>query len=241
MIRWSDEALLLSVTRHGEANAIIEVFCESQGRHAGIVRGGGGRRMAPILQPGATLQVEWSARIEDHLGTFKVEPVTSRAALLADRGCLSAMTALTTLIRETLPERETVPGFYDLSLSVLDAMPGQDWPVAYALWEMQLLQELGFGLDLSQCAVTGTTENLRYVSPKSGRAVSVEGAGDWVNRLLRLPPFLRGEGQGATTGDVLDSLTLTGFFLKEHVIPDRQNRSRPDPRDALIGAIERHT
>ena len=237
MIQWSGEGLLLSVRRHGEANAIIEVFTEEQGRHAGIVRGGGSRKMAPVLQPGATLAVDWGARLEDHLGTFKVEPLTSRAALLSNRACLTTMTALLALIREALPERAPVPDLYARSLAVLDAMPAEGWPRAYALWELEFLHDLGFGLDLSRCAVTGTTDDLCFVSPKSGRAVSRSGAGEWAEKLLPLPAFVRGEREEPSIAEVLDSLTLSGFFLKEYVAKPVYASRLSEPRDAAVRAI----
>ncbi|MEL6583981.1 MAG: DNA repair protein RecO [Pseudomonadota bacterium] len=238
MITWEGEGLLLSVRRHGEANAIIDVFTETQGRHAGIVRGGAGRKLAPVLQPGATLSLAWQARLEDHLGTFRVEPVTSRAALMADRACLATLTAICALIRETLPERAPVPGLYARTLEVLDAMPSGAWMEGYARWELMLLQELGFGLDLSRCAVTGAADGLEFVSPKSGRAVSRTGAGEWVDRLLPLPAFLRLD-VAAEGGDIEAALALTGYFLREHVAREVYAARLADPRDAAARAIAR--
>ena len=171
---WRETGLLLSRRRHGETAAIIEVFTRDHGRHAGIVRGGTGRRMTPVLEPGNQVDVTWRARLEDHLGTFTVEPVTSRAAaLMSDRLTLAGLNALTGLLSFALPEREAHAALYDGTITVLDMMGTSDhWPLAYLRWELALLEDLGFGLDLTHCAVTGTTDILTYVSPKSGRAVS---------------------------------------------------------------------
>src|SRR5690606_27986691 len=170
---WRDEGILIAVRRHGESAAIIEVLTRDHGRHAGVVRGGGSRRMAPVLQPGAELAVEWSARLEEHMGHFRVDPVRAHSAwLLADRAALATLGAMTALISATLPERAAHPALYARSLETLGALGrAPDWPARYALWELALLAELGFGLDLARCAVTGTGEDLAWVSPKSGRAV----------------------------------------------------------------------
>jgi DNA repair protein RecO (recombination protein O) len=174
MIRWRDEGLLLAVRRHGEGAAILEVFTEAHGRHAGVAPGGGSRRQAPLLQPGAQLSVEWSARLEGHIGSWRAEPIRSRAAaLMGDRAVLAAMGAVAALILAFLPEREPHPALYARTVALADALGDDpDWPALYALWELALLSELGFGLDLSCCAATGATQELIYVSPKSGRAVS---------------------------------------------------------------------
>ena len=179
-----EEGLLLAVRKHGETSAIIEVFTETHGRHAGIVRGGTSRRIAPILQPGAQLDLTWRARLEEHLGTFTVEPVRSRAAqMMADRETLAALNAATALLAFALPEREGHAGLYRRTLSLFDMIgEGDFWPLAYLRWELALLDELGFGLDLTACASTGATEGLAYVSPRTGRAVSVRSSvedGNW--------------------------------------------------------------
>ena len=180
-MEWRDHGILLSTRRHGETSAIIEVFTEAHGRHAGVVRGGTSRKIAPILQPGAQLDLLWRARLEDHIGSYQVEPLRSRAAAaLSGRLALAGLNAVTALLSFCLPEREPHAALYARSEQLLDLL-GQDeiWPLAYLKWELALLDDMGFGLDLGQCAATGTTEDLIYVSPKSGRAVSRAGAGDW--------------------------------------------------------------
>jgi len=239
-MEWRGEAILLSVRRHGESSAIIEVFTEEKGRHTGVVRGGTSRKIAPILQPGAQLDVYWRARLEDHIGAFTVEPVRSRAALVMDnRLALSGLNAVTALLGFCLPEREPHPALYRRSGQLLDLL-GQDnlWPLAYLQWEAALLNEMGYGLDLDACAVTGATDDLCYVSPKSGRAVSRQGAGDWAERLLPLPPALLGQGQGGNK-EIADGLETTGYFLANRMAPDLGSRPLPDARARFVAAFTR--
>lgn len=240
-MEWRDEGAVLSVRRHGESAAIVEMFTQHHGRHMGVVRGGAGRRMAPILQPGAQLSVAWKARLEDHIGTFTVEPVKSRAAqVMGDRLALSALGSVTALLSFTLPEREPAPAVYAPSLGLLD-MLGENplWPLAYLRWELALLEEMGFGLDLTRCAATGSREDLAYVSPKSGRAVSRGGAGDWADRLLPLPPCLLGQGP-ASAEEILQGLRLTGHFMDAWLAPSLGNKPLPPARHRFADAFARH-
>ena len=231
---------MLSVRRHGESAAIIDVFTEAQGRHAGVVRGGTSRKIAPILQPGAQLDVSWRARLEDHIGTYQVELVRSRAATaMAGRLALAGLNAVTGLLAFALPEREAHPALYRETERLLDLM-GQDevWSLAYLRWEMRLLEETGFGLDLSSCAATGAREGLVFVSPKSGRAVSKAGAGEWADRMLPLPPCLRGEGP-APDAEVAEALRVTGYFLETKLAPALGHKPLPDVRARLMDQIIR--
>lgn len=214
---WQDEGMLLFMRPHGESSAIIEVFTASHGRHAGVVRGGASRRMAPILQPGAQLSLTWRARLDDHIGTFTVEPLRSRAALLSNRLGLAALGSVCALIRAALPEREPHPRLWAATIRLCDAlMDGPNWHAAYLKWEVLVLEEIGFGLDLADCAVTGAATDLAYVSPRTGRAVSRAGAGDWADRLLPLPACLLGDAP-ATPTDILAGLAITGHFLTREV------------------------
>ena len=190
---WRDTGILLNTRRHGESAAIIDVFTQSHGRHAGVVHGGAGRRLAPLLQPGAQLDVNWRARLEDHIGTYTVEPQRSRAAAaLSGRMALAGLNAVTGLLAFCLPDREAHPELYARTEPLLDLLGNDDlWPLAYLRWELALLEELGFGLNLAACAVTGVTDGLIYVSPRTGRAVSAKGAGEWADRMLPLPPRQR--------------------------------------------------
>lgn len=231
---WRDEGVLLSMRKHGENAAIIDVFTADHGRHAGVVRGGGSRRMAPLLQPGAQLSVEWRARLEEHIGAYRVEPLRSRAAvLMADRRALAAMGAIAALLTAYLAEREAHGALYAATVGLLDSMATDEaWPAAYVGWELALLSELGFALDLGRCAATGDTEALRYVSPKSGRAVSRDAGAPYADRLLTLPAFLGGEA-----GGVAEGLKLTGYFLKAWAAPAFGGHAPPPARDRLVDAI----
>lgn len=239
-MEWRDHGILLSMRRHGESAAIIEVFTEDHGRHAGVVRGGASRKLAPILQPGAQLDVQWQARLQEHIGSYRVEPLRSRAAAaLSGRLSLAGLNAVTALLSFCLPERVPHPGLYRRSEQLMDLL-GQDdiWPLAYLNWELALLEELGFGLDLSSCAVTGLTSGLAYVSPKSGRAVSRAGAGDWVDRLLPLPPCLLGEGP-APDAEVAEALRTTGYFLAHRLAPALGHRALPEARGRFVDLFSR--
>ena len=189
---WRDTGILLSSRRHGETSAILEVFTPAHGRHMGVLRGATSRKLAPILQPGAELDLSWRARLEDHIGTYTVELKRSRAAqAMADRLTLSGLNTLVSLLSFTLPEREAHADLYTRTTTLLELLDRPEiWPLAYLRWEMALLDEMGFGLDLTACAATGRANDLAYVSPKTGRAVSRSGAGDWAPRLLPLPPVM---------------------------------------------------
>ncbi|SDE27009.1 DNA replication and repair protein RecO [Ruegeria marina] len=240
MVDWREQGILLTVRRHGESSAIIEVFTEEHGRHAGVVRGGTSRKIAPILQPGAQLDIAWRARLEDHIGSFTVEPVRSRAAVaMSGRLALAGLNTVASLLSFCLPEREPHPHLYHHTERLLDLL-GQDeiWPLAYLRWELSLLEELGFGLDLSACAVSGTTEGLVYVSPRTGRAVSAAAAGEWAGRLLPLPDCLRGVGP-APDAEIAQALRTTGFFLENRVAPSLGNRALPEVRGRFVDLVSR--
>ncbi|WP_226688920.1 DNA repair protein RecO [Ruegeria arenilitoris] len=237
---WRDHGILLTSRRHGESAAIIEVFTEGHGRHAGVVRRGASRKTAPILQPGAQLDVLWRARLEEHIGTFQVEPLRSRAAAaFSGRLALAGLNAVVSLLSFCLPEREPHPAVYNQTEQLMDLL-GQDeiWPLAYLRWELAMLEELGFGLDLSVCAVTGAREGLVYVSPKSGRAVSGEAAGEWADKLLPLPPCLRGEG-AAPDAEITAGLQTTGYFLEHRVAPSLGHHPLPEARARFVDQFTR--
>lgn len=239
---WRDRGSLLSVRRHGETSAIVEVFTAQHGRHAGVVRSGGSRKLAPVLQPGALLDVTWRARLDEHLGTYTVEPIRSRAAaVMADRLTLAALNSVCALLAFALPEREPHPVLHRRSEALLDMIgTNPAWPLAYLRWELALLEELGFGLDLSACAVTGEADDLAYVSPKSGRAVSAEGAGDWADRLLPLPPALLGLGEGPLA-EIAQGLSTTGFFLRNSLAPSLGDKPLPEARQRFADLVLRQS
>ncbi|WP_204112977.1 DNA repair protein RecO [Shimia biformata] len=236
---WREDGIILAIRKHGETSVIAELFTESHGRHAGVIRGGVSRKLTPILQPGAQVDATWRARLSEHIGSFTVEPVRSRAAVFSDRFALAGLNAVTALLIFALPEREAHPPLYRRTRDLLDLL-GQDdlWPLAYLQWEMALLEETGFGLDLSRCAATGQTENLVYVSPKTGRAVSRDGAGEWADRMLPLVPCLRGEGD-ASDADVLAALGTTGWFIENKLAASLGNRPPPEARGRFLDAISR--
>ncbi|WP_322890568.1 MULTISPECIES: DNA repair protein RecO [unclassified Yoonia] len=240
MITWCDEAALLAARPFGETSAIIEVFSPVHGRHAGVVRGGTSRKVAPMLQPGAQLTVTWSARLDDHLGSFTVEPVRSRnAAAMGDRLSLAGLNAVCALLVMVLPEREAHLPLYHRTIGLLDLLGQPDvWPLAYLRWEQALLEEMGFGMDLTACAASGVNEDLAFVSPKSGRAVSRDAAGVWADRLLPLPPVLAGKGD-ASGAEIAKALGTTGFFIENRLIKGLGDRPMPAARARLIDAILR--
>lgn len=239
MIEWRDEGAVLAVRQHGETSAIVEVFTRSHGRHAGIVRGGRGRRMRPVLQPGAQVDVTWQARLDDHLGAFTVEPLRSRSGAMADRLALAGLTAVAGMLCLVLPERDAHPPLYDRTMALLDLLGDADlWPLAYLRWELALLDEMGFGLDLTVCAATGAVTDLIYVSPRSGRAVSAAGAGDWADRLLPLPPVLRGDGD-ADDAQIVAALGTTGWFIEHRLLRGSGGHALPAARGRLLALLAR--
>ena len=239
---WRDEGILLAVRPHGESSAIIETLTREHGRHAGLVRGARGAKLAPVLQPGTQLALEWRARLVEHLGHFRIEPVRSRAAaIMADRAALAALNAIGALLVTLLPEREPNEPVYHGTVALADALAeaAWDWPARYARWELDLLTALGFGLDLASCGATGATEDLAYVSPRSGRAVSHEAGGAWADKLLPLPGFLIGPG-APTIGAVREALRLTGFFLEHRACPALGRDALPAARGRLVRLLENH-
>jgi DNA repair protein RecO (recombination protein O) len=174
---WRDEGILLSMRPHGETSAIIEVLTAAHGRHLGVVRGGSIAEDGGEPAAGHGLALDWRARLDGHIGSFTVEPLKSRAHLLSDRLALAGLLSACALLHAALPEREPHPALWQRTLGLMDALGQAGWPAAYLRWELSLLEEIGFGLDLSACAVTGATAGLAYVSPKSGRAVTAQAAG----------------------------------------------------------------
>lgn len=231
-MEWTGEALLIGVRRHGEASVIAEAMVAGRGRQLGLVRGGRSLRLAAALQPGNTLQLTWRARLEDQLGVFAVELLHARAAeLIADRTRLYLSQTVCELLR-LLPERDPHDRLLGMALRLIDSKPDG---AALARFELALLEDLGFGLDLSACAVTGVTDNLTHVSPKSGRAVSRAAAQPYLDRLLPLPSFLTSRGN-AGPHDIAAALTLTAHFLDAHIWGPREV-PRPAMRDAVVEAL----
>lgn len=237
-MQWSDEGIVLGARRHGESSAIVELLTREHGRHLGLVRGGSGSRLKPVLQPGNTVGVVWRARLEEHLGHYTVEGLNLRAAsyfLLPH--AIYGLTHLAALMR-LLPERDPHPGLHAaLELILQRLSDAAAVAPLVARFEFELLAELGFGLDLSACASTGATDDLIYVSPRSGRAVSRVAGEPWADRLLRLPGFLDGAAPPAGT-DLADGFALTGFFLMRHAFEPR-GLPMPAARAQFIAALAR--
>lgn len=237
-MEWQDTGTIISVRKHGESSTIVDVLTETHGRHAGLVRGGAGRKLAPVLQPGTQVDVEWRARLEEHLGNYNIEPVQSRATILSNRLALSAMGSICALINFAFPERLSYPRLYAATTNLFDQMAaGGAWLSDYALWEYAVLEELGYGMDLDSCAATGVMQDLIYVSPKSGRAVSAAAGADWADRMLPLPRFLRAQTATKEAAEVLDALKTTGYFLERRLAPALGNRPLPGARARFLTVL----
>ncbi|MGB7258221.1 MAG: DNA repair protein RecO [Pseudolabrys sp.] len=238
-MQWTDEGTVLGVKRHGEASAILELMTRDHGRHLGLVHGGFGSRLKPVLQPGNSVSATWRARLDEHLGHFTVEGLRLRAAALFPTPyAMFGVTHLGALLR-LLPERDPHSALHAALESILDRFDdaAATAPMV-ARFELRMLAELGFGLDLEQCVSTGATSDLVYVSPKSGRAVSRSAGEPWHEKLLRLPAFLREESALPAGSDVADGFALTGFFLTRYVLEPR-GLSLSDARSHFIMAITR--
>jgi DNA repair protein RecO (recombination protein O) len=228
-MEWRDEGTIIGVRQHGESAVILEVMTRAHGRHLGLVRGGRSSKQQPVLQPGNAVSLTWRARLDEHLGEYRVELLASHAArLMAAPVALYGLATVAALLR-LLPERDPHPGLHE-ALGVLVEHLDEPLlaPALVVRFEVAMLAELGFGLDLARCAVTGSPDDLSHVSPKSGKAVSRAAAAPWLDRLLPLPAFLS-EGQGArqpSPADIAAGFALTGFFLRRHLF---EPRGLPEP------------
>jgi DNA repair protein RecO (recombination protein O) len=238
-MQWTDEGIVLGAKRHGEGNAILELMTREHGRHLGLVRGGAGSRLKPILQPGNCVSATWRARLDEHLGNYTVEALNLRAAgFFSHPHAIYGVGHLTALMR-LLPERDPHLALYeslDMIFSRLDdAASAAPMVVRF---ELQLLSEIGFGLDLDRCVATGVSGDLVYVSPKSGRAVSRLAGEPWADKMLRLPAFLRDHELVPTGPDLADGFALTGYFLTRFVLEPR-GLALGDERAHFIAALNR--
>lgn len=240
-MQWSDEGLVLSVRPHGETAAVVELLCREHGRCLGLVHGGRSRRSRPVLQIGNHVDVTWKARLAEQLGHMTIELRRGYAAeTMSDATALAGLTSIATMAR-LLPERDPHPSLYEVTMFVLSFIDDPTvWPALYARWELALLDELGFGLDLKQCAATGANDRLIYVSPRTGRAVSESAGEPYKDRLLPLPAFLRdGNASGGVTGrDLVDAFRLTEHFLETRVLLPVE-RSMPDARRRAVELVIR--
>ncbi len=240
-MQWTDDGIIIGTRRHGETSLIVELMTPAHGRHLGLVRGGRSRRVQPTLQPGNSVTATWRARLDAHLGHYTVEGTTQRAARLIEGPAgLYGIQALAGLLR-LLPERDPHPRLYDGLLAILDFL--DDPLIAGGLivrFEIKLLDDLGFGLDLERCAATGTNDDLAYVSPKTGRAVSRSAGEAYRDRLLPLPPFLM-EAPSVSrprVAELADAFRLTGYFLARHVYEPR-GLAPSDARSSFVALVAR--
>ncbi|MEM9669735.1 MAG: DNA repair protein RecO [Pseudomonadota bacterium] len=242
MVNWTDTALILGGRRFGEGGLILDVLTATRGRRAGLVYGGASRRRRGQLEAGNTVEVAWSGRLEEQLGRFDVaEAITERAADHLDHPqALAAIGAVTAILRDALEEGDAAgSSMYEATLVVLDMLHTDEvWPALYVRWEMGLLAALGFGLDLSKCAVSGENDGLTHVSPRTGRAVRGSEAEDYIDRLFPLPPFLIDASADVTPDALGAGLHLTGHFLERRLY-NLINRPPPEARDLLLRRLER--
>lgn len=250
-MQWRDSGIVVGLKPHGEGSGVLDALTAEHGRHAGLVRGIRGKAVRGVFEPGNLLKLDWRARLSDHLGHYAGELDTARAAaIMPDADRLACLSAACALIRVSLPEREPFPRLFTAldgltGLLANDAPHEQRWLTAYMLFERVLLEDLGFGLDLSACAATGQTEHLIYISPKTGRAVSESAGAPYRDRLLPLPPVLRmGLNDWAGTGgagghrirEIRTALSVTGHFLGQCLFTP-QNRPLPPARTRFIDQL----
>lgn len=237
---WHDTGFVLGTRRHGESALIVELLTCERGRHAGLVRGGQSPSRRALLQPGNEVTARWRGRLPDQLGTFACELLQAHAArLIDDPDRLAALNAAAALLLATLPERQPHRDCHASFAALLRSLEtATDWPRAYVAWECELLAALGFGLDLGRCAVTGTNQELIYVSPRTGRAVSRETGAPYQDRLLPLPGFLWRQGAPADPANIVAGLVLTGHFLRHHVLESRGGRL-PAARERLVERLRK--
>lgn len=237
-MEWRDEGIVLGARRHGETSAILEVMTAAHGRHLGLVRGGRSRRLQPVLQPGNAVALHWHARLDEHLGVFTVEPLALNSGRFFDAACAIHGVQLAAAHLRHLPERDPHASLYE-ALGLLIGHLSEPLPSAEILvrFELLLLEELGFGLDLERCALTGEPLDLAFVSPKTGRAVSAAAGRPWADKLLVLPPFLRaGSGMRADIETAALAFRLTGHFLARHVWEPR-GQEPPPARTGFLAAL----
>ncbi|HEV2334671.1 MAG TPA: DNA repair protein RecO [Stellaceae bacterium] len=242
-MEWRDTGFVLAARRHGETSLIVELLTAEHGRHGGLVRGGQSPRRRALLQPGNSVAASWRGRLPEHLGMLDCELVEAHAARLLDLpDRLAALGAATSLLLTALPEREPHGDLYRSFAGLLQALgSGPFWAQSYVAWECELLAGLGFGLDLTRCAATGVSEDLAYVSPRSGRAVSREAGRPYHDKLLPLPDFLWRPGETcgpASQFDIVAGLDLTQYFLSHHVLAPHGGKL-PEARQRLADRMRR--
>ncbi|MBI1250175.1 MAG: DNA repair protein RecO [Alphaproteobacteria bacterium] len=233
-MEWVDDAIVLGCRPFGEGKLVADLFARSHGRYGGVVHGG--RRAQPIVQAGNLVRAGWKARLSEQLGFFSPlelsEPYAGR--LLDNALALSGLASAISLVRAGAPERHAYPTLYDALLVLIESLPTADiWPALYARFELGLLSEIGYGLDLTRCAITGETDHLAWVSPRTGRAATAEAGAPFADKLIRLPPFLCDAEAPIESGDVADALALAGYFLERRLF-DQRGEGMPEARRRMI-------
>lgn len=236
---WTDDGIVLSARKHGESAAVATLLTATHGRHAGLVRGGAGRTQRGVLQPGNLVRAHWSARLEEHLGSWKLELLGSPVAgVLDDALRLAVLSGACAVADAVLPEREAHSAVYAGLRALLENIERGDCCAAYVRWEITVLADLGYGLDLSSCAATGRPEGLAFVSPRTGRAVSQSAGEPYRDRLLPLPLFLSSAESAPSPSDIRQGMDLTAFFLERHVLAPH-GRGLPPARQRLVERLTR--
>jgi DNA repair protein RecO (recombination protein O) len=240
-MRWSDDGIFLVGRPHGESSVIADIFTRDNGRARGLVKGGRSRRFRPMLQTGNSLRVEWRARLDDQLGVYTAELTEATASrVLDDKLSLAGVTALASLL-QVLAERDPHPRLFDAARTCLRTAGGESFPASLIRFELRLLDELGFGLDLTTCAATGRTDDLAYVSPKSGQAVTRKAGEPYHAKLLPLPRFLTGAAGSELPGhdEITAGFAMTGHFLGAHVFAET-SRPLPEARGEFTRLLHRN-
>jgi DNA repair protein RecO (recombination protein O) len=239
-MHWADTGFVLGTRRHGESALIVELLTRERGRHAGLVRGGQSPRRRALLQPGNEIAATWHGRLAEHLGTLDCELLQPHAArFLDDPDRLAALAAAVALLIAALPERQPYADCHASFAALLQSLEAEtDWARAYVAWECELLAAVGFGLDLARCAASETNQDLAYVSPRTGRAVSREAGARYKDKLLPLPGFLWRSDASASPADIVAGLLLTRHFLLHHLLEPQGGRL-PEARERFFERMRR--
>ncbi len=237
-MQWENEGIVLAARPHGETGLILELFTQDYGRHAGFLRGVRSQKQRALAEPGNQVVALWRARLQEHLGTFTLEMKEARASgLMQEALSLSGLLSACALAVAVLPEREPYPETYSAFCVLLDHLHDRAiWPALYVRWELGLLKALGYGLDLSRCALGGGENDLAWVSPRTGRAACRDLGEPYKDKLFPLPDFLLGQDE-ATADDLQDGLNLSGYFLQKHIF-DPLGKSLPDARLRLVMCLQ---
>jgi len=237
MNHFSDQGIIISVRPHGDMGAVVNVLSENHGKCGGYVNGAqSSSRLKSILQQGNIISFDWQSKSNGQLGRFDIELESDMtAAIMGDARALLAVQSLCALLDMFLPDREVHTALFNGSSAFLNILKTNEWPAVYVAWEMAFLKELGYGIDLSKCAVSGVTDNLTHVSPKSGRAVCAVEAKPYLHKLIEIPSFLKGEGE--QDGDIAKGLSMTEYFLIHRLLQQSSYPNLPDTRTRLGSAF----